>query len=80
MADPRVLIAANAAEGAALQRQANARAETGKPIASQLRTGRRTAQAIAALMHLRTDILAGVGPVSLVDRIDDELFKLRKRP
>lgn len=42
------------------------------------RTGRKTAMAIEALKRLRRDILIGVPPESLVDRIDDELFKLEK--
>lgn len=42
-------------------------------------TAQRTQQAIDALVNLRRDILIGLPPAALLDRIDDELFKL-KRP
>ncbi len=74
--DPRILIRANAAEGAALQRQANA--PRPPAVRSHLRTGRRTAQAIAALVNLRADIALGLPASALIDRIDDELFKLKR--
>lgn len=61
-----------------------ARAAKAQRAANQpkLRTGRRTAQAIAALVNLRADIAAGLPAVALLDRVDDELFRLKsgKKP
>lgn len=42
------------------------------------RVGKLTAQAIAALQRLRRDIQIGVPPEALLDRIDDELFRLKR--
>ncbi len=67
--NPAALSTIRAARAAKAQREANAP----KP-----RTGRRTAQAIAALRNLRNDLALGLPPAALIERIDDELFKLTK--
>lgn len=57
------------ARAAAAQRQVN----VPKP-----RTGRRTQQAIDALINLRTDISLGLPRAALLERIDDQLHRLKK--
>ena len=68
--DPaRAAITRRAAEGARLTRLA---------AAPRPRTGRRTQQAIDALLRLRTEIALGAAHADLLERIDDELFSLRR--
>lgn len=67
--NPTAASTIKAARAAKAQRAAN----TPKP-----RTGRRTRQAIEALHNLRNDIALGLPPKALIERIDDELFKLTK--
>lgn len=88
--DPRVLAAAWAAEGAKETRQRlETKPDTGLASAvanlrshvspeKRLRTGRRTQQAIDALLNLRNDVSLGLPAAALLDRIDDELFKLKR--
>jgi hypothetical protein len=49
-----------------------------KPATQRLRTGKRTAEAIAALQSLRRDISIGLPAEALIDRIDDVLFRLKR--
>ena len=67
--NPRAAATIRAARAAAAQRQAN----VPKP-----RTGRRTQQAIDALINLRTDVSLGLPRAALLERIDDELHRLKK--
>ena len=76
-----------AARAAEVQRKANQRHVTetlrlvqlaGLAEPPRLRTGRRTQQAIDALQSLRRDISIGLPAAALIDRIDDELFKLKR--
>lgn len=60
---------------AAKRLEATAAAPTPGP---RLRTGKRTAQAITALQNLRRDISLGIAHADLLDRVDDELFKLKR--
>lgn len=66
---PRAAIARRAATGARLARLA---------AMPRPRTGRRTQQAIDALLRLRVEIALGTPHASLLERIDDELYSLRK--
>jgi len=61
---------------AARRLEATASPPTDKP--ARLRTGRRTAEAIAALQSLRRDISIGLPAEALIDRIDDVLFRLKR--
>lgn len=65
---PEIVATIRAARAAAAQRRANERVP---------RTGKRTQQAIDALRNLRTDIALGLPRDALLERIDDELFKLK---
>lgn len=67
--NPHAQATIKAARAAAAQRQKN------EP---RPRTGRRTQQAIDALLNLRNEISLGRPHKALLERIDDELFKLRK--
>jgi hypothetical protein len=69
-----------AARAASAQRRALERLEAtaAKPVAVTPRTGRRTQQAIDALICLRRDVALGLPREALLDRIDDELFKLKR--
>ena len=67
--NPQAKATIKAARAAAAQRAAN------EP---KLRTGRRTQQAIDALLNLRNDVALGLPAAALLDRIDDELFKLKR--
>lgn len=69
--NPAAAATIRAARAAKAQRQAN----EPKP-----RTGRRTQQAIDALLCLRRDIALGLPTTALLERVDDELFKLKKGP
>lgn len=86
MINPRAVAIIRQERADALRRKALAaaanRLEATAPApdpAPRLRTGKRTQQAIAALQNLRRDISLGIAHADLLDRVDDELFKL-KRP
>ena len=78
MTDPRVLTAAWAAEGAREARQALPKPAAKPKPGPHPRTGRRTQQAIDALLNLRRDISIGLPAEALIDRIDDVLYRLTK--
>jgi len=67
--DPRPAIARRAAAGA------RAALDAAQP---RLRTGRRTQQAIDALLRLRTEIALGAPHADLLERVDDALYSLKK--
>ncbi len=75
---PKTVATIRAARAAAAQREANEKSKAAATL--RPRTGKRTAEAIAALQSLRRDISVGVPAASLIDRIDDVLYRLTKGP
>jgi hypothetical protein len=83
--NPRALAVIRQERADALRRKALAaaanrlEASAGRENPStRLRTGKRTAEAIAALQSLRRDISIGLPAEALIDRIDDVLFRLKR--
>jgi len=84
--NPRALAVIRQERADALRRKALAaaanrlEATAGQPMdkTPRLRTGKRTAEAIAALQSLRRDISIGLPAEALIDRIDDVLFRLKR--
>ena len=57
------------------RRRRSCRARRRQP---RLRTGRRTQQAIDALLRLRTEIALGAPHADLLERVDDALYSLKR--
>ena len=85
--NPRALAVIRQERADALRRKALAAAVArleatvsgAKPeVTTRLRTGKRTAEAIAALQSLRRDISIGLPAEALIDRIDDVLYRLTR--